>query len=220
MSQSSAQHRAEDRFASRRLAGLQTQLLTLQGESVGVVDCELSDISVGGCAVRTRLDRDANMTVAILRLRDPASELELEVAGKLCWQQQTSVGSNTFGFRFRRNLDSELINQMIERGLVTRRQDDRLIFGKAIQVRRAHGQAAINAASLDDCSTTGVRLTVDVPPQVNERLLLTMPSGVSGSVSAVWVTSQGARFQCGCTFLNLQSARAIHDEVTHQQVPV
>ncbi|MEM1227555.1 MAG: PilZ domain-containing protein [Planctomycetota bacterium] len=205
--------RADQRFVAKTSDTIKAQLLTLDGDRVESIDCDLNDISTGGCAVRASLDHGRDMTVAVLRVHDEDSGFELEVAGKLCWQQQKSVGSNSFGFRFRRPIDNALIEQMVQVGLVTRRQDDRSTCGAIIGTRRAHGRPPIGEAVLEDYSSTGVRLTVDTVPDVGERLLLTSHSGEGGSVRVVWVSSHAGVNQCGCSFVNLASSRAINDAV-------
>lgn len=207
----SAQNRNGDRFHARNTANLNAELLVLQEDEVVRHPCQMADISVGGCAVRVSLAHPEEMSVAVLRVTDTTGEVDLEVAGRLCWNQQTSVGSNTFGFRFRRLLDAKVIDHMVAAGLVTRRQEARTLAGTNIQLRRAHGKLAVEHATLEDFSTTGVRINSDKELEVAERLLLTTPSGASGSVSVKWIKPSGELFECGCIFQNLNSARAIND---------
>ncbi|EMI57019.1 PilZ domain-containing protein [Rhodopirellula sallentina] len=206
-----AQNRNGDRFHARNTANLTAELLVLHEDDVIRHPCQMADISVGGCAVRVSLDRPEEITVAVLRMQDTSGEVDIEVAGRLCWNQQTSVGSNTFGFQFRRLMDPNLIDHMVSAGLVTRRQETRIQLGTPIQVRRAHGKPVLSQATLEDFSTTGVRIHADKELDVAERLLLTTSSGASGSVSVKWIKPCGDQFECGCIFQNLNSARAIND---------
>ncbi|MCM2371383.1 PilZ domain-containing protein [Aporhodopirellula aestuarii] len=210
----SAQNRSCDRFRARNTENLIAELLVLQEDDVVRHPCQMADISVGGCAVKVSLAHPEEMSVAVLRIRDKSGAIDLEVAGRLCWNQQTSVGSNTFGFRFRRLMDGKVIDQMVAEGLVTRRQEARTTVGTKIQLRRAHGHPTVKVATLEDFSTTGVRIHSDQELSVTERLLLTTPSGASGSVSVKWVKPFGNQFECGCIFQNLNSARAINDALT------
>jgi hypothetical protein len=167
------------------------------------------------------LDR-TQVQVAVLRIRDNEGLVDLEVAGRLCWNQQTGVASNTLGFHFRRDIPIEVINEMVDAGLVTRRQETRISSGIAVQVRRAYGMPNVARARLQDFSTTGIRLEVDTVLSVGERLLVCASRDesvsepgpgrmVSGSVTVKWIRPQSKGFECGCIFQNLASSHAIND---------
>lgn len=190
---------------------MQSVLMVLRDDEVIEYECQLSDLSEGGCAVRASLGEDTGVAVAVLHVSAPNFDIELEVAGRLCWNQQTSVGKETFGLRFRRPLDPNLIDQMVDHGLVTRRQEARLPAGISIQIRRSHGKPEVSDVRLEDVSASGLRLTTTGDLEVSERMLVTMPSGDSGTVKVVWVGQSQGRTECGCVFQNLRSAQAIGD---------
>jgi hypothetical protein len=210
----STQSRQCDRFHARNTANLTAELLVLHEDEVVRYDCQMADISVGGCAVRVNLLTPGEVSVAVLRISDNCGSLDVEVAGRLCWNQQTAVASNTFGFRFRRPMAPEVIESMVAAGLVTRRQETRVTAGIPVQIRRAHGAPLITHAFLHDFSTTGLRVRVDRELMISERLLITTDVGASGSVSVKWVKAVDNSFECGCVFQNLSSARAINDSLS------
>lgn len=198
--------------------------MILNEDQVITLPCELADISVSGCAVRVSEMKNRDVRVAVLRMRDQDGIVDLEIAGRLCWNQQTSVGSNTFGFSFRREMSPEIINEMVNAGLITRRQETRSSSGIEIQVKRAYGMPTVDRATLEDFSATGVRLQIDEPIAIGERLLLckfddaSFPNSdttrsVSGSVTVKWIRPQGELFECGCVFQNLASSQAINDSL-------
>ncbi|MEM6363234.1 MAG: PilZ domain-containing protein [Planctomycetota bacterium] len=213
MSVSISSQRQDERYASRQPDSLQSRLMLLINDQLHALPCDLSDISCGGCAVRVKLGEHVDVQVGVLRLVDPELGINLDVAGKLCWKQQTSVGVNTFGFRFRQRLEASMIDQLINQGVVTRRQVHRVRCDGEIDVRRAHGKEPVGYAVLEDCSSTGVRLSMDVLPEVGERLLLSSESGRSGSVSVVWSSTGSEGHHCGCLFVNVRSSRSINDAV-------
>ncbi len=210
----STQSRQCDRFHARNTANLTAELLVLRDDEVVRYDCQMADISVGGCAVRVNLPPPDEVSVAVLRISDVGGSIDLEVAGRLCWNQQTAVASNTFGFRFRRPMAPEVIESMVAAGLVTRRHETRITAGIPVQIRRAHGTPVITQAFLHDFSTTGLRVCVDRELTIGERLLITTDPGVSGSVTVKWVQAADKMFECGCVFQNLISARAINDSMS------
>ncbi|SMP56787.1 PilZ domain-containing protein [Neorhodopirellula lusitana] len=223
---SSSQHRNCDRFVAKNSGELKAELLVLRDDEVITYPCQLADISSGGCAVRATLIRPDEVSVAVLRVKDASGKVDLEMAGRLCWNQQTSVGSNTFGFRFRREMPDETIDFLVSQGFVTRRQEQRISAGTPVQIRRAYGLPSIESATLEDFSTTGVRLHIDHLVDAGERLLVST-SGPdtaqssdlaceaskksSGSVTVKWVRPIEGRYECGCVFQNLASSRAIND---------
>ncbi|MFG0264015.1 MAG: PilZ domain-containing protein [Rhodopirellula sp. JB055] len=209
-----AQKRASDRFHAKNRDQLHSVVVILRDEMVKEYECELADLSQGGCAVRAKLGEDSNVTIAVLCIHAPTLGIELEVAGRLCWNQQTSVGSNTFGFRFRRPIEPELIDQMVGGGLITRREEERMQVGMPVRVRRAHGKPDVHDVVLEDCSASGMRITLLGQVDPSERLLISTPSGVSGTVTVIWLRrTEDDRCECGCVFQNLRSARAINDEL-------
>ena len=116
----------------------------------------------------------------------------------------------------------ETINQMVDAGLVTRRQEARISSGIEIRVRRAYGMPAVGHATLSDFSTTGIRLQVDQPVAIGERLLVCKcdqasfagseaARPVTASVTVKWIRPRGELFECGCVFQNLASSQAIND---------
>ncbi|MCC9642133.1 PilZ domain-containing protein [Rhodopirellula sp. JC740] len=210
----SSQNRANDRFYAKNGDQLRAEVVILRDDVVKEYSCQLADLSQGGCAVRAKLGEDSNVTIAVLRIHAPSLGIDLELAGRLCWNQQTSVGSNTFGFRFRRGIEPTLIDQMVDAGLITRREEERMQVGMPVQLRRAHGKDEVTDAVLEDCSASGMRMTMIGQIEPSERLLVTTPSGVSGTVSVVWLRhSEDGRCECGCVFQNLRSARSINDEL-------
>lgn len=208
------QNRTSDRFYAKHRDRLKAVVVILRDDIVKEYECQLADLSQGGCAIRAKLGEDSNVTIAVLRINAPTLGIELEVAGRLCWNQQTSVGSNTFGFRFRRSIDLDLIDQMVNEGLITRREEERMQVGMPVQVRRAHGKSEVNDVVLEDCSASGMRITLLGQVEPSERLLISTPSGVSGTVTVIWLRrTEDDRCECGCVFQNLRSARAINDEL-------
>lgn len=214
----SNQKRQVDRFSARNEVSLDATLTLLHGETTATVACRLSDISIGGCAVSAQIPRDVSAGVAVLRLTRPDKSVAAELAGKLCWAQQTSVASTTYGFQFRRPLDPVIMAEFIENGWVTRRQDERINVGGRISVRRAHGKANISEATLEDCSTAGVRLKLDQEVEENESLLISLDDSSGGTVRVIWAQPDSPGFQCGCVFQNLASARAVNDAVRCSQL--
>lgn len=218
----SSQDRQNDRFHAEKSGDLDAKLIILNEDEAVTLPCQLADISVSGCAVRVKEMSSKDVRVAVLRMTDQDGIVDLEVAGRLCWNQQTSVGSTTFGFSFRREMPAETINEMVNAGLITRRQEARISSGIEIQVRRAYGMPAVDHATLEDFSTTGVRLQIDRPIAIGERLLLCKfdeansagseaTRSVSGSVTVKWIRPSGELFECGCVFQNLASSQAIND---------
>lgn len=218
----SARNRKADRFHAEKSGDLDAKLMILNEDQVITLPCQLADISVSGCAVRVTEMRNKDVRVAVLQMRDPDGIVNLEIAGRLCWNQQTSVGSNTFGFSFRREMSLETINAMVNAGLITRRLETRTSSGIEVQVRRAYGMPSVDHATLEDFSTTGIRLQVDKPITIGERLLVCKfddanfagsdaSRPVSGSVTVKWIRPSGELFECGCVFQNLASSQAIND---------
>lgn len=213
MTAPNSQNRSRDRFAARNASEFESELLVLKENELVAYPCRLADISVGGCAVRATTINPQEVSVAVLRMKDRSGHVDLEIAGRLCWIQQTSVGGNTFGFRFRRNMDPDVIDQMVSQGLVTRRQEERVAYGATIQVRRSHDKPAIGYATLEDFSTAGARLRCDQPLDIGERLLITTTEGSSGSVQVMWNRETESGFECGCVFQSLTAARSINDSL-------
>lgn len=208
--------RQADRFLAKNSGDLNAELLVLSNDEVLSFPVELADISETGCAVQMSTGLTEGVSVAILRIQDLDQTFNIEVAGRLCWNQQTSLGANTFGFQFRRPMPSETIDEMVDNGWVTRRTEYRTTAKTEIEVRRSHGLQAVKQATLEDFSMTGIRLNLDTNLDVGERVLVSQhspndkKSPVVGSVTVKWVRPVGDSFECGCIFQNLASSRAIN----------
>lgn len=214
--------RQSDRFYSKKSDDLRAELLILAEDDVLSFPVRLADISETGTAVELSSQFTRDISVAILRLRDIGQTVNIEIAGRLCWNQQTSLGANTCGFRFRRSLSSEIIDQMVDRGWVTRRLEPRTPTKAAVEIRRAHGLPTIHSATLEDFSMTGVRLKLDSVVEVGERLLISKRANdgtagqstnraANGGVSVKWVRPTDEGYDCGCVFQNLAASRAINE---------
>ncbi|TWT92991.1 PilZ domain-containing protein [Neorhodopirellula pilleata] len=219
--------RQSDRFYSKNSEELAADLLILEGDDVLAFPVRLADISETGCAVEISAQFNRDIPVAILRIRDIGGTVNLELAGRMCWNQRTSLGANTCGFCFRRPLSNEIIDQMVDNGWVTRRLEPRVRTGAIVEVRRAHGLPTIGMATLQDFSMTGIRLTLNSEVEVGERLLISNRAEVdqydvdaalkstkriaNGGVTVKWVRPTDDGYECGCVFQNLAASRAIND---------
>lgn len=209
--------RQADRFFARNSGDLNAELLILEQDEVLSFPVQLADISESGCAVQMSSTLSEGVSVAILRITDIGETINIEVAGRLCWNQQTSLGFNTFGFQFRRPMPAETIDRMVDNGWVTRRTEHRTPAKTSIDVRRSQGQQAVKQATLADFSMTGIRLNLDTSLDIGERILVSrqMPDGKRapevGSVTVKWIKPAGDSFECGCIFQNLASSRAINE---------
>lgn len=214
--------RQSDRFFSQSSDDLRAEMLVLAEDEVLAFPVRLADISETGCAVEISSQFNRDIVVAILRIRDAGETINLELAGRMRWNQQTSLGANTCGFCFRRPLSIQTIDQMVDNGWVTRRLEPRVPAKASVQVRRAHGLPAIQNASLEDFSMTGIRLNIDASVEIGERLLISkqtvdqIPSQstarpASGGVSVKWVRPTKDGYECGCVFQNLNASRAINE---------
>ena len=181
------------------------------GDAEVSIECVLADLSQKGCSVRIESPLTVDTRIGVLRVDDVRHDIHIEMAGRICWSRQVSIATTTYGFQFRHELPIEVFEQLIERGMISRRRDVRAETVIDLQVRRQIDQAIVTRAQLIEVSRTGVRLSTDVPVCVGERVMLTMPDGRSGVVGVVWTIQSGDGYHAGCMYQNLVSRQAIQN---------
>ncbi|MEM9586211.1 MAG: PilZ domain-containing protein [Planctomycetota bacterium] len=217
MSHSDSPDRSSDRFGVSSDIAIPAEMLVGLDDEIRSFPCRLADISVNGCAVRVTMAPNQAPTVAVIRFKDLADVPDLEVAGRVCWARQTSVGTMTLGFRFRRPISADTLSSMIDSGWVSRRHSRRIKANLPVSVRRKLGQQPIEVAELIDVSGCGLQLSTEHALQVGEQVLISTPEGVSAPVTIVWSTNEQPS-RSGAGFLNAGVCRTFVDAARKESV--
>lgn len=203
--------RDNDRFQSDWSDALRADFIIGIDDNATAFSAEMADISLTGCSVKCDLPHNLNPQVAVLRVYGSEDQVLFEAAGRVCWSRRAAVTSRTFGLNFRRPISQQLLLLLIEQGYVSRREHPREAIRLPVSLRRTSGKAAVTSSLLIDRSRSGVQLSTDLPLEINERILVTLPTGESGMVVVVWTRGEGERYECGAMFQNLTSSRALNE---------
>ncbi|MEM9644754.1 MAG: PilZ domain-containing protein [Planctomycetota bacterium] len=202
--------RASARFMTDWSASLKSHLIVGINDQAQVFDAEIADISLTGCAVRCSLPHGVFPQVGVIRIFDHRGECILEAAGQICWGRQTNVTTQTFGIRFRCPIRQEILDDLVESGWVSRREHAREEVDAPIAIRRTAGKPCISEAQIIDRSQSGLCFTADKPLEVNEMILVSLPSGASGMVVVMWCKTETDGHRCGALFQNLTSSQNLN----------
>lgn len=181
------------------------QFLTGPENAPIILPCVLSDLSVGGCAVRLDTSLKSEPKIAIVRF-DLENDLHLETAGRICWSRQTSIGFRSYGLRFRRPLSADFIDRWIHRGVLNRRDKERTATSTEVTIRRSTAGGSVLDGRILNYSGTGLQIETNLPISVDERIMLTLPDGRGVVAKVVWSTQRAGVFCSGCAFTNRVSS--------------
>ena len=208
-----SQDRSSPRFTADWSHPIPAELTVGVGPDRDVLACEMTDLSLAGCAIRIAQPPEDEPNIGILRVSPQDSESELVVAGRLCWQRQTGVGTRTYGFQFRRNIDPECLASFVQDGLVTRRDDQRERIDLAVAVRQQTPKVSDNNATLIDVSRSGVQIRTATELSVGARVLVVLPNRKTGIAEVVWSTQKGDDYFAGAGFTTIESGRKFRRDV-------
>ena len=186
--QTAAHDRDSTRYNADWSHPLAAELTVGIGPEEQTLGCHLADLSLRGCAIRLAQPPESTPKFGIVRVKPKGCDSELVVAGRLCWQKQTGVGTMTYGFQFRRPLQQNCLNSFVEHELVSQRDEKRDRVNLTVQVRQQNPQVALKHATLVDVSNSGLQLDTDAPLTVGARILVILPDGKTGISEVVWST--------------------------------
>ena len=184
------------------------------GTDEETLDCQLADLSLHGCAVRVTQPPRVAPKFGIVRVCTQESESELIVAGRLCWQRQTGVGTMTYGFQFRRELGKACLKNLVDQDLISQRDEKRDRVNLSVQVRQQNPQIALKQATLVDVSNSGLQLGSGVALTVGARILVILPDGKTGIAEVVWSTESESECQAGAVFAAIEEGRRFRKEAS------
>tara|TARA_R110002049_G_scaffold2750_2_gene21541 strand:- start:354635 stop:355342 length:708 start_codon:yes stop_codon:yes gene_type:complete len=209
-----AQGRETTRYNADWSHPLPAQLTIGIGADEQTIGCHLADLSLQGCAIRVNQPPRSAPKFGVVRVKPQGSESELIVAGRLCWQRQTGVGTMTYGFQFRRELQQECLGKFVQEELVSQRDEKRDRVNLNVQVRQQNPQIALKVATLIDVSNSGLQLSTDVALTVGARILVILPDGKTGIGEVVWSTESEDGCLAGAGFTAVEEGRRFRKEVT------
>ncbi len=170
----------------------------------------LSDISATGCQLQTTQCLQGEPGIVIAKIEKPEQAFSMEAAARVCWDRQTSVGQYAYGLRFRRPLPDEVMQSMVMRGIVSRRDNDRQPIQIPAELRRQLGTGKPLQGMITNISEGGLQLLANASLDVGERILARLDNGRSSMLRVVWTMASDNKYRVGCAFLNVASKDAIH----------
>ena len=208
---------AHDRDAPRYNADwshpLAGELTVGIGEDEQTLGCQLADLSLRGCAIRVNQPPRKAPQFGIVRISDKGNDSELVVAGRLCWQRQTGVGTMKYGFQFRREIQESCLSNFVEAELISQRDEKRDRVNLNVQARQQNPQLALKRALLVDVSSSGLQLCTDVALTVGAKILVILPNGKTGIADVVWSTDSDDGCLAGAGFTSIEEGRRFRKEV-------
>lgn len=171
---------------------------------------QLSDVSSTGCQLQTTQCLQGEPGLVIAKIEKPEQAFCMEAAARICWGRQTSVGQYAYGLRFRRPLPEEVLQSMVMRGIVSRRDNDRQPIQIPAELHRQLVSGKPMQAMIANVSEGGLQLLTNASLDVGERLLARLDNGRSSMLRVVWTMASDNKFRVGCAFLNVASKNAIH----------
>ena len=211
---SDAHDREMKRYSADWSHPLAAELTIGIGEEEETLGCHLADLSLRGCAIRVAQPPRVAPKFGIVRVCPKGTDSELVVAGRLCWQRQTGVGTMTYGFQFRREIGEECLHKFVEQELISQRDEKRDRVNLGVQVRQQNPQVALKRATLVDVSSSGLQLNTDVALTVGAKLLVILPNGKTGMAEVVWSTESESGCLAGAGFTAIEEGRRFRQEVT------
>ncbi|WP_153555560.1 PilZ domain-containing protein [Roseimaritima sediminicola] len=174
---------------------------------------QLNDVSASGCQLQVDRQLPPETSAVIVRIEKPDRAFAMEVAARVCWQRQSSVGQFAYGLRFRRVLPEEILQTMILRGIVSRRDNLRQPVRLPVEVHfQLVSQRPVQAVVVD-VSEGGVQLHSPRPLDVGQRTLARLGGGQAAMLRVVWSVAAGDAHRAGCAFLNVASKDTLHAAV-------
>ena len=213
MNTSSAHDRETTRYNADWSHPLAAELTVGIGSDEETLGCQLADLSLSGCAIRVMQPPRATPKFGVVRVSPKGSESELVVAGRLCWQKQTGVGTMTYGFQFRRPIQEKCLSSFVRDELISQRDEKRDRVNLTVQVRQQNPQIALKRATLIDVSNSGLQLETDVRLTVGARILVILPNGKTGMAEVVWSNESEEGCQAGAGFTSMEEGRRFRHEV-------
>lgn len=171
---------------------------------------QLSDVSSTGCRLQTTQCLQGEPGLVIAKIEKPEQAFSMEAAARICWGRQTSVGQFAYGLRFRRPLPEEVLQSMVMRGIVSRRDNDRQPIQIPAELHRQLVSGKPMQAMIANVSEGGLQLLTNASLDVGERLLARLDNGRSSMLRVVWTMASDNKYRVGCAFLNVASKNAIH----------
>lgn len=171
---------------------------------------QLSDVSSTGCQLQTTQCLQGEPGIVIAKIEKPEQAFSMEAAARVCWGRQTSVGQYAYGLRFRRPLPEEVLQSMVMRGIVSRRDNDRQPIQIPAELHRQLVSGKPMQAMIANVSEGGLQLLTNASLDVGERLLARLDNGRSSMLRVVWTMASDNKYRVGCAFLNVASKNAIH----------
>lgn len=191
---------------------LAAQLTIGIGTEEETLGCEIADLSLRGCAIRVAQPPRVAPKVGIVRVCPKDSEAELIVAGRLCWQRQTGVGTMTYGFQFRREIGENCLNSLVHQELISQRDERRDRVNLPVQVRQQNPRVALKRATLVDISSSGLQLATDLALTVGAKILVILGNGKTGMAEVVWATEADSGCLAGAGFTSAEEGRQFRQE--------
>lgn len=194
--------RQSDRYAVTGSLGFSLHLAWSEKGKQRAVPGQIIDISESGCHLQTTgiLPRE-NQTI-LMRLESTAAAVLIEVAARVCWLRQVSVGKFACGLRFRRSLPPSVMMTLLDRGLASRRGSDRCQIWVPVTIHRQLAQVPNLAGHLCDISPGGVQLATDTAIEVDARIMIATEAKEKAILRVVWSRQEEQTFRCGGAFLH------------------
>ncbi|QEG41228.1 PilZ domain-containing protein [Roseimaritima ulvae] len=202
--------RLQDRFAVDATSPVPVWVAAGMHWNEAAIVGRLSDISASGCQLQTTQCLPNESSTVITKIEKPEQAFSMEAAARVCWARQTRVGQFAYGLRFRRPLPDVVLQSMVMRGIVTRRDNDRQPIQIPAELHRQLVSGKPMQAMIANVSEGGLQLLTAASLEIGERLLARLDNGRSSMLRVVWTMAQDNKFRVGCAFLNVASKNAIH----------
>ncbi|QDS95034.1 PilZ domain protein [Roseimaritima multifibrata] len=203
------QRRERNRFTVDLITKIPVRITCIDGAVGSRHSGTLTDLSVDGCQLQLAIPLPQEVQNVTLLMEQTAMAFSMETVAEICWGRQTSYGQISYGLKFHRSIPEDVLDQMIQRGLVSRRDNARCPIQLKGRLRMQLASNPPQDTEITDLSDGGVRLRTSQPLAAGERLLLELPGSLRAMLRVVWSMESEAYHFAGCAFLTNASRDAV-----------
>lgn len=146
-----------------------------------------------------------------IHIRFTVAETDFEVSADatIRWAQPAADGQTAFGCVLDESIDSQLLEELAEAGILERRQDERIPVSIPVHTRQELSDTDADA-EIQEYSRGGLRLISEKKIDLDGRLMISFPEVCKTIiVRPVWQREIDERFQVGCRLLERSDSAII-----------
>ncbi|QDT09996.1 PilZ domain-containing protein [Planctomycetes bacterium K23_9] len=175
-------------------------LIILPGDSSQqFTPCFMLDFSKDHCLLRVDVSYTLKQRDILIRVLDTDDDQKIELVGRVTASRRHTIDTTTFVCEFGQQLPPHVLAMMNQIAIVDRRTCDRNECLVRVSVCRIERGQVVSQASLVEASGHGLRLRTEVPLDIGEQVVVSLPSGEDILVAIVWSKEVNGTNQTGAS---------------------